>query len=107
SSPGPGIGVGALRRRRGRHSPTAGGRWPAFALSRCCSSPFRFSRLKPTHAGAAEALAGTAAALPRAEEASGALAPSAWRVSVGWALVLAPSASRVSAARDLAAAPSA
>src|SRR5262249_11499180 len=115
------IGVGALRRRRGHHSPTAGGRWPAFALSRCCSSPFRFSRLKPTHAGAGEALAdtvgaladtvgalaATAAALPRAEEASGALAPSAWRVSVGWALVLAPSAARVSGAREWAAAPSA
>ena len=117
SSPGPGIGVGALRRRRGRHAPGAGGRWPALALSRCCSSPFRFSRLKPTHAAeagmvgalavTAAALAATAAALPRAAEVSGALAPSAWRVSAGRALGLAPSASRVSAARELAIAPSA
>src|SRR5262249_15131746 len=110
-SRGRAIKVGALRRRSGRHSPSAGGRWPVFALSRCCSSQFHFSRLKPTHAealaGTVGVLAVTAAALPDAAEASGAVAPSAWHVSVGRALVLAPSASRVSAARELAAAPSA
>src|SRR5260370_12734913 len=83
------------------------------------------SRLKPTHAeeagGTVGALAVTAAlaataaalpdaavrALPRAAEVSGALAPSAWRVSAGRASVLAPSAWRASAARELAIAPSA
>src|SRR5262245_26583708 len=122
SSPSGGIEVGVevLRRPRGRYAASARRRWLAFALARCCSSSFRFSRLRPTHA--AEALAATVAALaataalgdaagewasPRAAEAWGALAPSAWRVLAGWALVPAPSASHVSAARELAIAPSA
>src|SRR5262249_48842252 len=121
SSPSGGIEVRAeVRRPRGRHAPSARRRWLGFALSRCCSSSFRFSRLRPTHA---EALAGTVGALAatvgaladaagewasrRAAEAWGVLAPSAWRALAGWALGLAPSAWRVSAARELAIAPSA
>src|SRR5262249_35356125 len=121
SSPSGGIEVGVevLRRPRGRHAPSARPRWLAFAPSRCCFSSFRFSRLRPTHAealrAAVGALAGTVAlgdaagewASPRAAEAWGALAPSAWRVLAGRALGLAPSAWRVSAARELAIAPSA
>src|SRR5262245_64747307 len=107
SSPSGGIEVGVevLRRPRGRHAPSARRRWLAFAPSRCCSSSFRFSRLRPTHAEALAAtvgaLAATAAlgdtaalrdaavwALPRAAEAwvLEARAPSAWHVSVGRAL---------------------
>src|SRR5215510_11815338 len=90
------IGVEVLRRLRGPHSPSIRRRWLAFALPQCCSSPFRFSRLKPTPA---EALAGTVGALaamaalrdagvwalPRVAEAwvLEARAPSAWRVSAG------------------------
>src|SRR5262249_62346091 len=61
-SPSGGIegGLEVLWRPRGRHAASARRRWLAFALSRCCSSSFRFSRLRPTHA---EALAGTVAAL--------------------------------------------
>src|SRR5215510_827480 len=54
------VGLEVLRRPRGRHAASARRRWLAFALSRCCSSSFRFSRLRPTHA---EALAGTVGAL--------------------------------------------
>src|SRR5262249_59913371 len=111
SPPSRGIGVGAvLRHRHGPHPSSARCQWPAFALLRCCSSLFRFSRLKPTPAealaGTVEALAATAA-LPRAAEASGAPAPSVWRVSAGRAVGLAPLVSLVSAARGVAAAPSA
>src|SRR5262245_27794949 len=121
SSPSGGIEVGleVLRRPRGRHAASARRRWLAFALSRCCSSSFRFSRLRPTHAEALAAMVGALAAMAalpdaagewasrRAAEAWGVLAPSAWRALAGWALGLAPSAWRVSAAREVAIAPSA
>src|SRR5262249_8171713 len=82
------VGLEVLRRPRGRHAASARRRWLAFALSRCCSSSFRFSRLRPTHA---EALAGTVGALAATVGALAAMAalPDA---AGGWASRRAPEA---------------